>query len=109
MSQAQLEAEAKSVLDPEKMVAKLISEIIALRQQVEQLVEMSKDTSETDSNNILTKQIASLEQALKDAEDNLKSTLENQKTTEMIPPIERINATIQTENNSHYGRLIRAH
>ena len=88
LSQAQLEAEAKSVLDPEKMVAKLISEIIALRQQVEQLVEMSKDTSETDSNNILTKQIASLEQALKDAEDNLKSTLENQKTTEMIPPID---------------------
>jgi hypothetical protein len=83
LTQAQLEAEMKSLSGSEEAVQKLITEIIALREEVQELEKMSGGDAET-----LTRNIASLEQALKEAENNLKSALLDRKTTEMIPPID---------------------
>ena len=83
LTQAQLEAEIKSMSDSEQALQKLITEIIALREEVQELEKMSG--GDTDA---LTRNIESLERALNDAENNLQSALRDRKTTEMIPPID---------------------
>ena len=95
LSQAQLEAEMKSSSDPEEAIKELIAEIVALRYEVEELQKISADKSkEAERNNNvaeeLTQKFAALEQALKNAENDLESILNTEKTVGMIPPIDII-------------------
>ena len=116
LSQAELEAEIKSISDPAEAVEQLLIEIVALRAEIEELqtlsgAEAKRTEMEEDISAALAQQIESLEETLERTETTLESALQDRKTAEMIPPIDIVIAfdttgSMQDELRSLQGGVI---
>mgnify|MGYP006085255621 FL=1 len=113
LSQAELEAEIKSISDPTVAVEQLLIEIVSLKAELEELQTLSGAEAqvEEDIAKTLALQIESLEQTLERTEASLETALRDRKTTEMIPPIDIVIAfdttgSMQDELRSLQGGVI---
>jgi|TARA_B110000971_G_scaffold218589_1_gene257731 hypothetical protein len=116
LSQAEIEAEVQSIIDPTEAIKRLLVEMIALRAEIEELQKLTvKEASKTEAEKGLTEsltaKVESLEQVLKLVEKNLEAALRDRKTTEMIPPIDIVIAldttgSMQDELRSLQGGVI---
>ena len=93
LTRAQLEAEVKLSASSDEAIKKLISTILSLKVEVEELQnflaqELKKADSEQDEAADLSKKITSLGMLLIQAEENLESIMQAEKTTALIPPID---------------------
>ena len=96
LSQAEIEAEIKSAGSDSDNSKTLVREIITLRKEVEELKKLLEGGLNSSDAKALAKSIASLEQMLKSAESDLEAAIQNQKVTEMIPPIDIVIAVDTT-------------
>ena len=113
LSQAELEAEIKSISDPAYAVEELLLKIVSLKAEIEELQTLSRADAEIEEDVVkaLALQIESLEQTLERTETSLESALRDRKTAEMIPPIDIVIAfdttgSMQDELRSLQGGVI---
>jgi hypothetical protein len=113
LSQAELEAEIKSISDPAEAVEELLLKIVSLKAEIEELQTLSRADAEIEEDVVkaLALQIESLEQTLERTETSLESALRDRKTAEMIPPIDIVIAfdttgSMQDELRSLQGGVI---
>jgi len=113
LSQAELEAEIKSISDPAEAVEELLLKIVSLTAEIEELQTLSRADAEIEEDVVkaLALQIESLEQTLERTETSLESALRDRKTAEMIPPIDIVIAfdttgSMQDELRSLQGGVI---
>jgi cell division protein FtsB len=93
LTKAELEAQVKSFSSQDQALKELINNIVDLKQEVEKLndalaLEADKGKSANRSTKNLTQKIAALEKTLIEAEEELEAAAMNEKSTELIPPID---------------------